>query len=228
MLRIPLKAKLLCRARNRVLLAALLAPVVFTACMGTLPWPTPQYKDEVSRASLKKCPNIAGTYFNRANKSDPQCVGIDAAACESLTFYLLSEQVPEAKGVSNFPTSTDDWPATATYVQIRQPSNSLIQILVGRSSSQLELARELRAENDDFRCISGEIHLKPRALSDFVAMGIDFRRRLNRDDRSMKRTGNGELTISSSRIYSSYFFGFVGGTVREEEAYISWAEITAP
>lgn len=215
-------------ASYQALLAALLAPFVVTACMGTLPWPEAQYMGEANPINTSACPSIAGTYPNRAPKPGIQCAGVDALACESLAFYLLSEHVPEAKGVSNFPTPTDDWPATATHVQIRQPSNQLIQVFVGRGPSQLALARELRADNDDFRCVSGEIHLKPRGLSDFVAMGVDFRRRHIRDDRVVKRSDRGELVISSSRIYDSYFFGFVGGTVREETSYISWPEITAP
>lgn len=199
----------------------LVGSIALAACTGSFPWPAPAYSSAAAPLPVERCPDVAGIYLNRTSGS-ATCIGVDSLACESLGFYLLSEHVPEAKKTSNYPTSTDDWPFEIRLVALEQPSIDVIRILVGDTRDNLRLARELRADADDFHCQSETIHLRPRLQSDFLAAGLYIWRRHNRDDRSLHRTLGGDLAVTSSRTYSSYFLGFMGGTASAESDTITW------
>jgi len=199
-----------------------LAAAILTGCYGILPWPTPDYASRVGTSSGAKCPDVSGIYLNLV--ADPkQCTGVDHLACERLSFYLLSNHVPEGIGVSNLPTRTDDWPPHPKIVEIQQPSNDVLRILVGDNLSSLQLVRELRADQDDFRCTPDDVHLKPRLQSDFIFAAEMSARRHNQDDRSLRLGRDRGLIVTSVRTYSTYWLGLIGGTMRKETHMLLWA-----
>lgn len=198
-----------------------------TGCMGTLPWPQPSYKDVDGGPAPVHCPNISGVYSNLSD-GNGQCGGVDDLACRTLGFYLLSQHVPEGKGVSNIPTPADDWPSDAVYVVLEQQGDEIIRVLVRDLNTPLQLVKELRSRDGDFRCTSDAVDLKPRMQSDFIAVGLYAWRRNNRDDRALRKVDGGAISITSYRNYSSYLLGFIGGTAREEFSTVQWPAITLP
>jgi hypothetical protein len=203
--------------------------LLLTGCMGNLPWPDAPLK-ESSKANSNlsvRCPVVSGVYAN-STLSSGICKGVDTVACSSLAFYLLSNHVPEAEGVSNYPTPTDDWPAGAIYVVLEQPSDDIIRVTARDLTGSSIEVRELRQRDGDFRCDADAIHLKPRVQSDFVAMLMDVRRRNNLDYRTIRVAEDASLSVTSNRNYSSYFWGFVGGTVREETRTLRWPKALLP
>lgn len=205
-------------------LASLSLISCLAACAADLPWPKPNFSPSAEVAVGGVCPDVSGIYRNRALDA-VQCAGIDQLACERLTFYLLSQHVPEAAGVSNYPTPSDDWSALPLLVGVEQPSTDVLRISVGDQPGHLQLVRELHAHEGDFRCTQDEIHLKPRLQSDFIAAGPVWRRH-NQDDRALRRDSARNLVLMSTRTYSSYFLGFIGGTVRNEARSVTWPVIS--
>jgi hypothetical protein len=198
-----------------------LIAVLLTACESNLPSPTPDYASTVPSDSSGRCPDISGIYLNDAKSS--QCSEADWLACQSLSFYLLSAHVSEAYYPGIYlPTPQDDWPAEASFVSIEQPSDNVIRVLVGETRDKLTLARELRADRDEFRCTPNRVALKPRLESKFLFAFEMTGRGTRREDRSLMRARDGGLTVSSHRVLSSYWLGIVPWAEREVSTVITW------
>ena len=202
-------------------LAALIALV--TGCTAPAPWPVP-VSPEVQRAQTgSPCPAIAGTYGNTA-ETDGSCSTLDAKACGSLSFYLFSSHVPEAAGVSNFPTPSDDWPS-GTHVEIEQPNADVLRFISARPSqaggAEILASRDLNRLRGDFTCDGNAIRLRPRVERDAeLWMG----RRTNTEYLELSSEQDA-LVVQSTRHYETYLLWLVGGTMREEHSRHRWEKL---
>ncbi|MEY4099962.1 MAG: hypothetical protein RL300_1133 [Pseudomonadota bacterium] len=192
-------------------------------CTAPPPWPAPTSDGSESPASTTSCPGIAGTYLNAATAGSP-CDVIDAKACASLTFYFFSDHVPEASGVSNFPTSPDDWPS-GTHVQIEQPTVDVLRIMAERKSNagkaEILASKELDRQRGEFECQENTIRLRPKVQHDAqLWMG----RRTNKEYLTVS-VNQEALVVESRRQYETYLLWFVGGTMREEQSWHRWERV---
>lgn len=197
--------------------------VAIAGCTAPAPWPASLSSVGRNAVSGNSCPRIEGTYVNVADANN-SCSSIDTKACNSLTFYFFSAHVPEAAGVSNFPTLSDDWP-TGTHVQIEQPAEDVLRI-VSLDGSNAGRGRVLATKNldrksGDFECEGNTIRLKPRVQHDAqLWMG----RRTN-TEYLVVSSDQDSLAVQSTRHYETYILWFVGGTMREEQIGHRWQRV---
>lgn len=192
-------------------------------CTVAPPWSELPSPADQNAAFGNSCPKVVGEYLNTEDAGN-SCSSLDAKACSSLTFYLFSEHVPEAAGVSNFPTPSDDWP-NGTHVLLEQPTADLLRIVsVDRSkvgSTKILASKELDRKSGDFECQGHTIRLKPRVHRDFLLwMG----RRTNTEYLEIS-TNRTFLEVQSMRQYESYLMWLVGGTMREERSTHRWKRV---
>lgn len=199
------------------------AAFVLASCTSDPPWTLNAQSNGRRIVDSTDCPSVKGTYSNLA-VSASGCSTLDSNACKSLTFYLFSAHVPEAVGVSNYPTPDDDWPS-GTQVRIDQPSNSILRIetLIESQSvtPKVVSARELFLDRGDYECSKSTIRLRPRIERDYALWAG---RRTNTDYRSVS-INQGVLTIESVRQYETYVLWLLGGTMREEHSVMHWRKI---
>ncbi len=209
------------RAARNVGMAALV--IALAGCTAPAPWQARASSDGRDTPPRTSCPKVVGTYMNTAEASS-SCSAIDAKACSSLAFYLFSAHVPEAAGVSNFPTPSDDWPA-GTHVQIEQPTLDVLRIVsLDKSNAvrtQILASKDLYRSNGEFECESNIIRLRPKVQRDFQLWAG---RRTNTE--YLEVSGDQDaLVVQSTRQYESYILWLLGGTMREEQSKLRWQRV---
>ena len=207
----------------------LLASLLTAGCAGSLPPPEVSFRDLPAGTPPAPCASIAGTYANWS-PDEYSCAGHDFFACRSLTFHLLSRHVPEASGVSRLTTPADDWPTTANYVVIEQPTDGVVRILIHKSDiDPAQLVRELAAARGDFRCTAQGLELRPRAGADFVIGPTLYSGRSQRvENRWLRKSEGGDLIVTSERHYAAYMLGVANTGDRVEHRILQWPAVRLP
>ena len=207
----------------------LVATIVVAGCVGAFPGPQFPFLESATASSKATCTAIAGTYANWSPRAD-NCSGQDFLACRSLTFHLLSKHVPQAEGRSNKTTPTDDWPATAAYVVLEQPTDDSIRIFIHKSDADLaQLVGELRAGSGDFRCTSVGVELRPKADTEVLIAPTLYSGRSERVEyRLLRRSENGDLIVTSERRYRTYMLGVLKASDIAESRIFQWPAVTLP
>lgn len=204
----------------RPILAAVSLCALLSACTAPAPWSDPPAKAGRSAVSPIPCPQIAGTFFDESEAGNA-CSALDEKACRSLSFYWFSAHVPEARGVSNFPTPSDDWPS-GVLVRIEQPTVDSLRISTlgppAAGTSPVLASRVLDRTKGDFECTGSALRLKPRVERDAqLWMG----RRTNTEYLAVS-IDRDVLVIDSTRHYETYLLWVVGGTMRDEKSTLRW------